>query len=876
MGINYNKPTRLRELLLGKDSDSGIPTGIIIIGLLFPIAAWITAFAANDQEITIYGLVQMHVDNPILALVDLVPVALALLGYTLEKSFERQESQYQATIDAQEQLISRNVEIAKKIGEGDFELDAASIAESDTLGRSFVRMRDNLLSTARKEADQAWIAVGKDQVSDVLRMHNDIGQLAYQTLVTLIGYIKVTQGAFYLFDEESGTLTNKATYAYNRQKYIDQEFTVGQGLIGQAAFEMSTIHLREIPDDYVTISSGLLRDQKPDSILIVPLITDEKLQGVLEFASLGADFTPLTIRFLEELSDIIARTLFNLKVNTKTERLLHDSQKMTEELRENEEQLRQNAEEMRATHEELGRTNSKLEQQILAVENSQKKIHSLLENASEVISIYDEELRLSYISPSVANIYGYSPEEMMDGKDLDRLTAKGNADYKTMFDTLKASPQKPYTIQNTYMRKDGKKIHVETVGRNLLHDPAIQGIILNSQDITERKRAEKEERMKSKMQSLSENSLDVILRIGLNGQFFYANPMVKILTGVDNAAIIGKNFDHSEFNDQIKEFLGQVLADVKRTSQKQNYESVFPTTFGESIMQVNAIPEFNDDKELETVLVVSHDITEQKKIENEIKEKNKNITESINYAERIQKALLPNTRLVQEYLPKSFIMYKPRDVVSGDFPWFLVKGDTIYIAAVDCTGHGVPGALLSFVGYFLLNNVVDHDTDMNAGQILDIFHHDVQTALKQNMEGANARDGMDIAFCKINLKTQTLQFAGAHRPLYMLRGKEMEEYKGSRKAIGGIPIGKKAEENFINYDIKLQQGDKVFFFSDGLPDQIGGPAATKYQSKRIREAIVANPDFSMMQYLNYFSKDFAQWKGDIKQIDDVLLIGIEF
>ncbi|HON18445.1 MAG TPA: PAS domain S-box protein [Salinivirgaceae bacterium] len=876
MKIDSSRAKHLREIFLGSTSESGIPIGIIGVGMIFPLVAWIVEFVAKDFEISIYGLVQMHSQNPILIFVDLIPIILGFGGYYLEQFFKISEQYYQEQLKQRDTIIYRNAKIAKQIGEGDFNIDVNQIDDKDILGKSLIRMRDNLLETARKEADQNWIAAGKDKISDILRMYNDIDKLSYETLVALIDYIKVIQGAFYVYDEEENVIINKATYAYNRRKYLNQRFAIGEGLIGQAAFEMATIYLKEIPADYVTITSGLLKDKKPNTILIVPLITDEKLQGIVEFASLDTDISPLKIRFVEELSDIIARTLFNLKVNARTEKLLRDAQKMTEELRENEEELRQNAEEMRATHEELERTNAKLEQQIQAVENSQKKIHSLLENASEVISIYDENLRLTYISPSVVNIYGFTPEEMMEGKDLDRLTAKGNTDLKEMFQALLRDPETPQRIQYTFMRKDGRKIHVETVGRNLLHDPAIQGIIFNSQDITERKRAEKEERMKSKMQALSENSPDMIMRLNLVGQFFYANPIVKIFTGVDNKTIVGKTLDQVDFNDQIKEFFTKVLLDVSKTNQKQSYETVFPTTFGDRIQQVNAIPEFNDEKELETVLIVAHDITEQKQIENEIKEKNKNITESINYAERIQKALLPDTRLVQEYLPKSFIFYKPRDVVSGDFPWFYVKGDIFYIAAVDCTGHGVPGALLSFVGYFLLNQTVDHDDDLNAGQLLQIFHKGVQKALKQDMEGAYARDGMDIAFCKIDLKKQKLQYAGAHRPLYLLRNRNLDEFKGDRKAIGGIPLGKKPDEGFTNHEIDIRQGDKIFFFSDGLPDQVGGPDNQKYSSKRIREAILKYPDYSMIQYHNYFNKDFQHWKGDNRQIDDVLLIGIEF
>jgi serine phosphatase RsbU (regulator of sigma subunit) len=135
---------------------------------------------------------------------------------------------------------------------------------------------------------------------------------------------------------------------------------------------------------------------------------------------------------------------------------------------------------------------------------------------------------------------------------------------------------------------------------------------------------------------------------------------------------------------------------------------------------------------------------------------------------------------------------------------------------------------------------------------------------------------MDIALCRINYKKKELQYAGAHRPLYFLRGNELTEYKGDRKAIGGIPLGNKPENNFTNYVIPFEKGDKVFFFSDGLPDQLGGPADKKYSPARIREQIVNNNSFNMQQYQDLFEKDYWDWKGTNKQIDDVLLIGIEF
>jgi serine phosphatase RsbU (regulator of sigma subunit) len=329
----------------------------------------------------------------------------------------------------------------------------------------------------------------------------------------------------------------------------------------------------------------------------------------------------------------------------------------------------------------------------------------------------------------------------------------------------------------------------------------------------------------------------------------------------------------------LRDFFKTTLKQLKSKPEKLNREIKVPVKLGEKIshriMSFDAIPEFNEN-ELETVLFIGHDITEAKRIELEIQDKNKKIEDSINYAQRIQSSILPDNKTIREYFPKSFVFYKPRDVVSGDFPWFYHNDDKIYLAAVDCTGHGVPGAMLSFIGYFLLNSIVDNDKDMNAAQICDLLHDGVRTTLKQDREDASGRDGMDIALCKINIKKKELHYAGAHRPLYLLRKGELIEYKGDRKAIGGIPMGSKTEEPFTNYAINILSGDKIFFYSDGLSDQLGGPEHKKYSPGRVRNIILENINFSMTQYCEYFIDDFETWKGQNKQIDDVLLLGIEF
>jgi len=852
----------------------------IIIGvaasLIFPFAAWLIDIISNGLPISLNSIGQIHSMNITHWFIDAIPVIIGVIIYIYYLKGKKEKDLFEEIIEQRDLDIDRNATFAKKIGEGEYDADFEVKDENDVLGKSLLRMRDNLVENNRKERERNWIAEGKDIISEVLRLHNNTEELAYDVIVQLIKYVDIIQGALYIYNEEEEKLVNFATYAYNRKRYINQEFKIGQGLIGECAYEMDYIYRTEIPDDYATITSGILGEKKPKSLLIVPLIADEKLQGVIEFADIKDEIPDLTINFLRELAEIIARTIYNLKMNQKTEKLLQESQQMTQELKENEEELRQNAEEMRATQDELEKSNKKLEAQVKEVENAQKRLKALLENASEVISIYDKDLKLKYQSPNVENILGYTQEEMMRGKDMERLTAKGEAALKDMFKQLQEEPNKSQTIQYTYIKKDGKKIFLETTGRNLLEDPAINGIILNSRDITERKRAEKEERMKSKMQSLSENSPDLILRLNTRGQFFYANPVSKNYVGLDPNEILNTRISDLDITETLANFFYDSIEQIKQNNEKLNTEITIPTAkLGERIMNFKGIPEFNEN-ELETILFVGHDITEAKRIEMEIQKKNKQITDSINYAQRIQSSILPNTAIVQEHLPKSFIFYEPRDKVSGDFPWFFKKEDIIFIAAVDCTGHGVPGALLSFIGYFLLNNIVDHNKNYTAAQVLDKLHFGVRNTLKQDSVDAEARDGMDIALCRIDKKKKEIQYAGAHRPLYLLREGELQQYKGNRKAIGGIPHRKKPEKDFINHVITYQEKDKIFFFTDGLPDQIGGEEKRKYTPKRVRENIVNNKDLSMQQFSSFFASDYRKWKQNNKQIDDVLLIGIEF
>jgi PAS domain S-box-containing protein len=355
---------------------------------------------------------------------------------------------------------------------------------------------------------------------------------------------------------------------------------------------------------------------------------------------------------------------------------------------------------------------------------------------------------------------------------------------------------------------------------------------------------------------------------------FYINPIIESYTGHSKEDYLLKSIEELVLDGSIIESWQRILKDVVENDHQVSTEMNFPSVMGECIMQVNAIPEYNENRVIESVLVVSHDITDRKMIELEIQAKNKKITESINYAKRIQSAILPDSSVIREVFNQSFILYKPRDVVSGDFPWFMQKGDDIYIAAVDCTGHGVPGALISLIGYFLLNNIVNNRDVSDPGVILDQLDKGVTKTLKQDTSDNATRDGMDIALCKINQKKRTLEYAGAHRPLYFVSNGELIEIKGDKFPIGGAQY--KTRTNFTTTKVEINSGDSAFFCSDGLPDQFGGPDDRKFSPQRIRAIINENVKADMEKIYGAFDHQFEQWKGHNKQTDDVLLIGIKF
>lgn len=258
-------------------------------------------------------------------------------------------------------------------------------------------------------------------------------------------------------------------------------------------------------------------------------------------------------------------------------------------------------------------------------------------------------------------------------------------------------------------------------------------------------------------------------------------------------------------------------------------------------------------------------------------QQNKDIIASIEYAKLIQDALFPSEKTLNRYFPDHFILYKPKDIISGDFYWtkrIINNGyDISLLAAVDCTGHGVPGAMMSMLGIAFLNEIVLRREVQRASHVLDMLREKIIESLQSYSNGKITNDGMDIALVMFDHTTHKLHYAGANRPLYMVRQGNLQIVKGDKMPIGKHGISK---GNFSDIEIELQENDCFYIFTDGYADQFGGEKNKKYKRQRFRHILLKNFDKSMLDQKQNLELEHQNWKGNNKQTDDILVIGVRY
>jgi serine phosphatase RsbU (regulator of sigma subunit) len=274
---------------------------------------------------------------------------------------------------------------------------------------------------------------------------------------------------------------------------------------------------------------------------------------------------------------------------------------------------------------------------------------------------------------------------------------------------------------------------------------------------------------------------------------------------------------------------------------------------------------------LETELDARTKVVMKQKTELEIQ--NLEITDSINYARRIQSSILPDLKRLKEHFKEAFVMFYPRDIVSGDFYWFdKLDDDKFVLVCADSTGHGVPGAFMSMIGSTLLQDIVSRQRITKPSEILTKLDKQIFSTLNQNLEIGVSNDGMDIIVCEFTLKNRHVRFASAMRPVLIVMGGESYYIKGNRASVGGQTV---SEKYFDDQEYYLNEGDSIYMFTDGLPDQFGGPEGKKMKIARLKNFIEDIHTLPVDQQEAAIAKYYIDWKGKYEQVDDILFMGVK-
>jgi PAS domain S-box-containing protein len=423
------------------------------------------------------------------------------------------------------------------------------------------------------------------------------------------------------------------------------------------------------------------------------------------------------------------------------------------------------------------------------VEDSKYKV--MIQNSLDIITIIDTAGNIQYQSPSIERLLGYMPDDLVGQSIFELIHAEDHSILRYALERQSHTFLFSFRIQH----RDGTWLYFESNGTNLLDNPLIAGIVLNSRDITDRKK-EEDQRKQKEMAALKIN--------------------------------------------------------LEREKTEKERDAV--------------------EREKRIIEEGKKKLEEAYKI---IEEKQEEITDSINYAFRIQNAIVPRVEDIRRTFEKSFVLWRPKDIVSGDFYWYADKDRYKILAVADCTGHGVPGAFMTMIGNTLLNQIVlQEDTNM-PDQILNQLHLGVRKALRQDQEGSKSRDGMDITLMMWDKEEGRVYLAGANNPVVVIRGEEILEYKPDKMSVGGLQL--EEQRIFTLQEHSLQAGDAMYLYSDGFQDQFGGDEGRKFMVGKLKKLLQEVSTMPMDSQRELLIKAIEDWMGtEYEQIDDILLVGLQF
>lgn len=484
---------------------------------------------------------------------------------------------------------------------------------------------------------------------------------------------------------------------------------------------------------------------------------------------------------------------------------------------------------------------------------------TVLSKSENLILLSDSTGKIEWLNEVYSKKNNYSETELESfvGKELAEVSHYPKI--RNVIQEVNVTRKKVEYEAKSY-DSDKNEFWASTTVTPILNDAGeIEKLLFIDADITRLKKAEKEI---AKLANFTQENTRPVIRIQADGAILYGNDSGKIILRQWNV----------EVNQIIKR--RTVLLTLKK-AMENGTEQTLNLACGSRLYRLQFIPVMDKDY----VNIYGEDITEVQMAEKatrarflEIEQHNLNITDSINYARRIQEAILPDEDHIRRFFKNSFAMSKPKDIVSGDFFWIheLIPQREYILALADCTGHGVPGAMMSIIGHSLLNDIVENEKD--PARILGILNKEIIKSLRQKSQ-TDTSDGMDVSIIRIDLKKLEITFSGAYHHLYWMNG-SLNILKGDRQPIGGLYHDN--NRNFTNHKFQVHPGDSLYLLSDGYIDQFGGPRNKKFMSHRLSELIERSHKYSMQAQSFIYEKTFEEWRGGNEQIDDVSIIGIKF
>ena len=587
-------------------------------------------------------------------------------------------------------------------------------------------------------------------------------------------------------------------------------------------------------------------------------------------------------------------------INYKTIRLKEEKQKLKKGIKIAIEEVEQQKEELRTQTETLVETNQELHKLSLVVQKT--------ENA---ISLVNEQGDFEWVNPGFTRMYGMTFNEFVTKVSPNIKTAKKD---KKVLEAINKCFNEKVSVSYEFYAKNpkGETMWAKTTLTPILDDEGnIIKIIAIDTDIT--KLIEAEERIEKqnekilkqaknlvhinkelkKLSIVASKTDNAVSLMDAKGNFEWVNEGFSRMYGYTIDELINEKnniigFDPNlEINDLISVWFGKKKTII--------YETEKVTKSNDKIwVQTTLTPILDDNNKVKKLIAIDSDISNIKNAEEQIKQQNdeiqtqrdfalkqrdeisiqkQEIIDSIIYAKRIQTAVLPSKETIDKILSEYFILYKPRDIVSGDFYWIQQKDKKIIVAVSDCTGHGVPGAFMSLIGTSFINEIVNINNIINPNEILDNLKIRIINSLQQSSKDDSVRDGMDMSICVIDNDKNTLDFSGANNPIYIVRDDELIEVSPDKMPVS---IYKNITKPFTNHKINLSKGDLIYMFTDGYADQFGGEKAKKFKYRQFKQLFLQNREAGMFEQKIILDKTFERWSGNLEQVDDILVLGIRY